>query len=58
MSFKKREQADQVMIGSGDAMNTLECGTLWGRMLISMGRTTRKVLQDELFLMAFWEMED
>jgi hypothetical protein len=32
--FKKRESADQAMIGSDDAM---AAGPLWGRMLIFMG---------------------
>ena len=45
MSFKKREQADQAMIGSDDAM---AAGPLWGRMLIIMGRVARKAIKRKL----------
>jgi hypothetical protein len=32
----------------------MDCGTLWGRMLICMGRAVRKAIQDELVLVTSW----
>jgi hypothetical protein len=35
----------------------VDCGTLWGNMLICTGRGVRKVVQDELVLVASWEVK-